>query len=288
VRGTISKIQTRFTLSVEIYETDDGNLVASSEPIRSESLGDLLEQTAAVCADMYKTFVNAQTPAPEAAAPAPAVQLPGTPLWNLHKMGIGVSMGAGGVITGGYGGGIEWDNRERVAMPYSAVGAYLYLDAVYTELFFGYHAGDGTWESPNAPNPQDLPNMPRSCINIGVFAKYPFDIANGALKFFPLLGLDYEMSVSGSIKYSNRDGEYPFDGVNKRPGVNALSSLWFKTGGGIDLALGRILYVRSEIIYGLRPANSFEYYCVEKLPGGDVGAKFGQGVAVKVGAGIKL
>jgi hypothetical protein len=58
VRGTISKIQTRFTLSVEIYETDNGNLVASSDPIRSESLGDLLEQSAAVCADMYNIFLH--------------------------------------------------------------------------------------------------------------------------------------------------------------------------------------------------------------------------------------
>jgi hypothetical protein len=36
VRGTISKFGTKLTLSVEIYETENGTLVASSDPIRSE------------------------------------------------------------------------------------------------------------------------------------------------------------------------------------------------------------------------------------------------------------
>jgi hypothetical protein len=58
VRGIISKVQTKFTLSVEIYETNDGNLVASSDPVRSESIGDLLEQAAIVCAAMYNIFLH--------------------------------------------------------------------------------------------------------------------------------------------------------------------------------------------------------------------------------------
>jgi len=67
VRGIISKVQTKFTLSVEIYETEDGNLVASSDPVRSETVLELLEKAAAACADMYRTFANVQrsiSPAP--------------------------------------------------------------------------------------------------------------------------------------------------------------------------------------------------------------------------------
>jgi uncharacterized repeat protein (TIGR02543 family) len=62
VRGTISKMETRYTLSVEIYETEDGNLVASSDPVRSETIGGLVENAAAVCGEMYRTFAKAQTP----------------------------------------------------------------------------------------------------------------------------------------------------------------------------------------------------------------------------------
>jgi len=58
VRGTISKFQKRFTLSVEIYDTEDGNLIVSSDPIRSESIDKLLDASAIICADMYKAFTE--------------------------------------------------------------------------------------------------------------------------------------------------------------------------------------------------------------------------------------
>jgi len=296
VRGFIGKIQTKFTLTVEIYETEDGNLVASSDPIRSESLEGLLEQTAVVCANMYKSFVAAHTPPPEPTATPPpplppptvAIQEPNTPLWKLHKMGIDISIGAGGLITGGYGGGIEWNSGERVTMPYSTSGAYLFLDIAYAELFLGYHAGSGKWESSNAPDPQDLPNMMRSYINIGIFAKYPFN-SYSRIKLFPLIGLDYEASISGKIEYSEGNTDYSLDGTNGHTAATALSSLWFKIGGGIDFAMGTTVYLRSELIYGMRAANEFEWDCVEKLPSDD-GAyvRFGQGVAFKIGVGINL
>jgi len=61
VRGTISKFQTRYTLSVEIYDTEDGNLIVSSDPIRSESIDKLLDASAVICADMYKAFIEAHS-----------------------------------------------------------------------------------------------------------------------------------------------------------------------------------------------------------------------------------
>jgi len=60
VRGTISKFGTKLTLSVEMYETENGSLVASSDPVRSEMPAELLEMATAACANMYKKFVNEQ------------------------------------------------------------------------------------------------------------------------------------------------------------------------------------------------------------------------------------
>jgi len=60
VRGIISKFQTKLTLSVEMYETENGTLVALSTPVRSESPAELLEMAAAACANMYKKFANTQ------------------------------------------------------------------------------------------------------------------------------------------------------------------------------------------------------------------------------------
>jgi uncharacterized protein (TIGR02145 family) len=56
VRGTVSKFGAKLTVSVDIYETDDGNLVASSDLVKSDKIEELLELTAKACADMYKAF----------------------------------------------------------------------------------------------------------------------------------------------------------------------------------------------------------------------------------------
>ena len=58
VRGTISKFQTMLTLSVEVYETENGTLVASSDPVRSENPAELLGLAATACANMYKTWAR--------------------------------------------------------------------------------------------------------------------------------------------------------------------------------------------------------------------------------------
>ena len=61
VRGTISKFQNMLTLSVEMYETDNGTLVASLSPIRSESAVELMEKGAAACGEMYRKFAGEMT-----------------------------------------------------------------------------------------------------------------------------------------------------------------------------------------------------------------------------------
>ena len=60
VRGLVSKFGTHLTMSVEMYETEDGNLVGTSGLVRSENVIELLDKATGVCADMYKTFVSTQ------------------------------------------------------------------------------------------------------------------------------------------------------------------------------------------------------------------------------------
>ena len=60
VRGIISKFQTKLTLSVEMYETENGTLVGSSESVRSENAGELLEMATAASAEMYRKFAGEQ------------------------------------------------------------------------------------------------------------------------------------------------------------------------------------------------------------------------------------
>jgi hypothetical protein len=61
VRGKLGKFQTLFTLSVVIYDTEDGFLVASSRAVRSERLTELLEKASVACEEMYQKFVNSES-----------------------------------------------------------------------------------------------------------------------------------------------------------------------------------------------------------------------------------
>jgi len=61
VRGTIGKFQTRFTLKVEMYETDNGTLVATSEPVRTENVGEILDMATGACGKMFRKFAGAQS-----------------------------------------------------------------------------------------------------------------------------------------------------------------------------------------------------------------------------------
>ncbi len=61
VKSGISKFGKRFILSVEMYETKDGTLVAAiADPIRSESLDDIIDKIPAACAGMYSKFADAE------------------------------------------------------------------------------------------------------------------------------------------------------------------------------------------------------------------------------------
>jgi len=67
VRGIISKFGTELTLSIEMYETEDGTLVGAFR-VSSENPKGLLEKAVAGCAEMYKKFEGAQSSAPKATA----------------------------------------------------------------------------------------------------------------------------------------------------------------------------------------------------------------------------
>jgi len=64
VRGVISKFQNMLTLSVEMYETENGTLVASSYPVRSERPVELLDKVSVASANLYKKFAGAQGSTP--------------------------------------------------------------------------------------------------------------------------------------------------------------------------------------------------------------------------------
>ena len=200
-----------------------------------------------------------------------------------------MSAGGGGFMAGGFGGGIQWANGERMEMPYAGGGMYLYLDAKYAEAFIGYSAAGGTWKSADVSDQNSLPQMQRACLSVGVLVKYPIGV--GRVQLFPLFGIDYEASISGSLK--SPDGSvYDFDGAGGHPNADALSASWVMFGGGVDYGLGRTVYLRAELLYGLRTPNSFEIERANvekaKYNNEEVETVAGNGIIFKAGIGVKF
>jgi len=85
VRGAISKFQTEITLSVVMYETEDGTLVASAR-VSSEMAKELLEKTVAACGAMYRTFLSEYGIAPQSTYQSPPASAP-TQAYQQSNMG---------------------------------------------------------------------------------------------------------------------------------------------------------------------------------------------------------
>jgi len=80
VRGIISKFARNLTVSVEMYETEYGMLVATADEVRTASLDELLEKTTVACAAMYKKFLETSSAPAAPAVATPAPQIASTPV----------------------------------------------------------------------------------------------------------------------------------------------------------------------------------------------------------------
>jgi hypothetical protein len=201
------------------------------------------------------------------------------------------SYGAGGVFAHNVGGGRYFGEGE-IAMPYTAGGGYLYFDLVYLELAAGFAGGGGKWKSFDTNYPEYLPDMERTYINFGALLKLPF--GGQSVKFFPLVGFEYEQSLSAEIKNG-------LSGI-RQPGSGDLSAMWFKFGIGLDVGLWQNAYLRTEALYGLRTANAYENeytgdsyeYMYENgggggsCSGGCGGSRSGDGLTLKMAIGLNI
>lgn len=219
-------------------------------------------------------------------------------MFGERKFVIKYSAGGGVFGTANFGGGIT-SGAEDLAMPQYGGGAYLFFDATLATISVGYSMTGGKWknlDSHSNSNPDHLPEMSQSSVHIGAFAKYPIildSIRN--IVMFPLLGVDYKYTTSATLK--NADGqEIKFDGGTEnwggnagnytRPEANTLNALWFKGGAGVDFDIGGKIYMRVELMYGVRLGNEFEDGYVEDDKDGST--RLGHGGDVRVGVGYRF
>jgi hypothetical protein len=201
------------------------------------------------------------------------------PMGKPKKPSIPSSFGAGGLFANNVGGGVDLGDGGEIAMPYTAGGGYLCLDLAYLELAAGFAGGGGKWKSYDTNYPEYLPDMSRTYMTFSALMKLPF--GGERVKIFPLLGADYEMSLSAELKNG-------LSGV-KKPGNGDLSTFWYKVGAGLDINLRQNMYLRAEALYGLRMPNAYEDADYEYRYGdGHSYGRSGDGLTLKAGVGLNI
>jgi len=169
VRGTVSKFQTKFTLAIELYETENGTLVLSSEAVRSENLEELLGMASKASANMFRKFAGEKESARKSKAGvgggrdgdkaitynkresgyyfAPKYQVPvGTPVsWGGVNLEGGWTWGNGVFLGIDFSGGGEWVTDST---GYVLMGLGISLGNVYDlggQLQLVYGGSVGLW-----------------------------------------------------------------------------------------------------------------------------------------------
>jgi hypothetical protein len=171
-----------------------------------------------------------------------------------------------------------------IKTPYFGGGGFAFFDATFAELSLGFFGGGGTAKTEYPGQPDGESDMSFMGLDIGLLGKYPF-VINDKLTVFPLLGITYRVMLSAKDEdgnqYKNSDGD-------DAPGD--FSALWFKLGGGVDYSFTNAIYLRGELLYGLRLANKFENDMVDNydLPGVDAKTLLGHGLEIKVAVGYRF
>jgi opacity protein-like surface antigen len=86
------------------------------------------------------------------------------------------------------------------------------------------------------------------------------------------------------ISQKDKDG-------NKTDDAKDFSALWFKLGGGLDYSLTSNIYLRGEVLYGIRLVNNNEKDAKKiysEYPGVDAKTLLGHGPEVKLAVGYKF
>jgi opacity protein-like surface antigen len=175
-----------------------------------------------------------------------------------------LSLGAGGALNANFSTWFVDKDAPGDLYPYnsSSLGTapYLFLDLKYVEANIGF--GIGKTGDFHSDNPLERnPNFPARTLSLrgGVYLKLPFTLSN-RFTLYPLLGAEYELFLA-AFKNDDRDAKFPTGASNQNTDpLEALSAVSFKLGAGLDTLLTDHLFLRTELLYGLRLPNKFEQY----------------------------
>jgi len=179
------------------------------------------------------------------------------------------SIGGGGYLTGEMGGGIK-ASEYSIDYNYFGGGGFAFFDATFVELSLGFF-GTGVFQIRD--NENNYVDLNATGLDITLMGKYPFSIGD-KFSLFPLLGINYRVMLS--VK----------SGDELKVDSGDFNALWFNLGGGLDFSFSDNVFLRGELLYGLRLANKFEKDLIDEIDGAS--ATFGHGPQLKIGIGYRF
>jgi opacity protein-like surface antigen len=190
-----------------------------------------------------------------------------------------LSAGVGGIANMGMGGGYEYPNgKTEIYMPAVDGGVFAFFDATFVELSLSFSGGFSRFKT-FSPTIADT-DFSTTNFTIGLLGKYPFEITQ-KFSLFPLLGIEYQIVTS--LKTEDGNDLKNAKGEDASGDFNAL---WFKLGAGMDYSFTEKIYLRANLLYGIRLPNKFEEDSVEYLKNANV--LVGQGMTIKLAVGYRF
>jgi hypothetical protein len=187
-----------------------------------------------------------------------------------------VSIGGGGYFASDFAGGYKSESGTD-SMPNYGGGGYIFGDFTYAEVMIGV-GGEVIDSYHNGAKVDFLSGASATFMDVSALFKWPFALgAEKKLSLFPLLGIDYRMVLSMKSQLGNLQ-DFTVGQTSD------ASALWFKFGVGGDYKFTDHVFLRANLLYGVRLPNKHEQTMVNS------GATYnvGHGLDIKLAVGYQF
>jgi len=156
-----------------------------------------------------------------------------------------------------------------------------YFDVTYLELGLDFILGSF---KPNSNKYTGSYELKSTHFGFSLLGKYP--VALGRMMVYPLLGIDYQMFVSGEASGGSRNGEISRDDRVDEDWYDFFS---IPVGAGMDYNLNAKLYLRGEVLLNFKLDGSREESLRNEAKKSNINLSLFQfGGRVSLGIGCKL
>jgi len=198
---------------------------------------------------------------------------------NIFAVDFSFSVGGGGLVGYTFSrytlGGTDIDSNQ--SMDRFNYGGFIFLDATYVEFCVMYQANNNSYKETmtysGIPLSDSEGTGTEASIGFSLLGKYPFKI-NKKFTLFPMVGIEYQIALvqirhpKGDLSdYDRSEGKLPEDmDKNGDPyPLSAWNSFWIDIGAGLDFYLTDSLFLRGELLFGIRLPTDYEMGALETI-----------------------